>query len=271
MIFLFGSRSSKIDAFNLANCTCPNCQSVGTLNAVTFSKYFHIFFIPFMPIGNKTIAECSHCLKTFDGDASGEEIKNAIETHSKNSGRKRPIWQGCGCLIILLIIVLFFISTCVGLIMAAGSEDEEPNPLEIEYKKDFAKLTSAPQFSKDSTAYYLKNCLNLNLSSELDKQNYSYFTRIQGNKALILLKVNDMKKVRSEDRKQLIGIINDCLFDLDYMTGKELYIGVEGKWNTILVATPNANDLDGSFADEKLLYNFYMIENFDKKTDTINK
>ena len=88
MIFLFGSRSSKIDAFNLSNCACPNCQSIGTLNAFTFSKYFHIFFIPFMPIGTKTVAECSHCLKTYDGEKSGEKIKTAIENHSKISGKK---------------------------------------------------------------------------------------------------------------------------------------------------------------------------------------
>jgi len=271
MIFLFGSRSSKIDAFNLSNCACPNCQSIGTLNAFTFSKYFHIFFIPFMPIGTKTVAECSHCLKTYDGEKSGEKIKTAIENHSKISGKKRPIWHGCGCLVILLLIVIFFISTCAGLIMAASSEDDEPNPSEIEYKKDFAKLTSNPQFSKDSTGFYLKNCLDLNLSIELDKEKYKYFTRVEENKALILLEVSDMKKVKSEERKQLIGIIKDCLSGLDYMDNKELYIGVEGKWNPILVATPNANDLDGKFADITLLYKFYMNENFDKKTDTINK
>ena len=59
-------------------------------------------------------------------------------------------------------------------------------------------------------------------------------------------------------RKDIIDVIEDCLYEFDINKGiRKWYIGIEGKWNMVLIKTPNSEDLGGRFADEKKLLPFY--------------
>jgi len=266
MILFFGLRSSKSDSFKLNNCSCPNCNNSNTLNARTFFSYFHIFFIPFFPTGSSTVAECSHCLKTLKTNEASLEIRNAVEEHQKNYKRKTPIWQGCGCLVILSAVLLFLGIAFLSLFINVNTESKKKkDPFEIRYAEDLKKLSSDPDFEQDSISYVLKNCLNHKLTDELDKEKFKYYSHIDGENVLVLLKIDDIKKIKTNERKLLTEIIKDCIYTLKYIEGKQVYIGVEGHWNTILVTTPERSDRSGRFADRTLLFDYY------KSIDSINK
>ena len=47
---------------------------------------------------------------------------------------------------------------------------------------------------------------------------------------------------------------------MEYPELNEYYIGVDGKWNFLMVYTPNKKDLGGSLAYKKDLDRFYDVE-----------
>ncbi|WP_291870935.1 hypothetical protein [Maribacter sp.] len=74
----------------------------------------------------------------------------------------------------------------------------------------------------------------------------------------MLLRIKDLKNVAPKERKVIIDIVEDCLADMPYIHDiQEQYIGIEGKWNTVLVKTPTESDLGGRFADKNKLLSFY--------------
>ncbi len=75
----------------------------------TFSRYFHLFWIPIFPYRKEAVTQCNHCKrvlhkKQFTADLLGrrEEMKTNIKT---------PYWQfiGAGLLAALIISITFSI------------------------------------------------------------------------------------------------------------------------------------------------------------------
>lgn len=161
---------------------------------------------------------------------------------------------GCGCLSILLF--LFLIGYCGDTMLA----DKENDDLRITYlQQDMSRLKSAST-TEDPMAELVKQCVDIGVDSggEINKDAIKYFTRINGEKLLVLLEVRDLKGIKASSRKVIVQVIEECLEYLnEEMNIKKYYIAVEGKWNTLLVKTPNGSDLGGKFADDKLLLPFY--------------
>lgn len=107
MIF-FGTRSSNINNGQIINVDCPNCETNSTMIYSVFEKYAHVYWIPFFPIGRKTVTECNSCKRTFELKELSETIKNKIVREKEKSNFKSPIWMFSG-LFVVVGIVLFSI------------------------------------------------------------------------------------------------------------------------------------------------------------------
>ncbi|WP_420571068.1 hypothetical protein [Kordia sp.] len=206
----------------------------------------------------------------------GKDNRNVPSNNSNNSSQKPPNppkkgndggydkaannktrLKGCGfgCLgiIVLFTIIFYFVGSKI--------ESAEANDLRITYLKQDMKRLTSNLTEKDSLSQFVKMCLDIGVSeeNELNKDAFKYFTRRNGNKLLIIVEIRDMQDIEASTRKGIIEIIEECL---DYQddgenTIDEYYICVEGKWNTLLVKTPNGSDLGGKFANDQLLLPFY--------------
>ena len=69
----------------------------------------------------------------------------------------------------------------------------------------------------------------------------------------------------------MVKAIEECFEYLEYPNIDEYYIGVDGKWNMLMVKTPYVSELDGDFADHKNLYPFYddFGTELTRKTDSV--
>lgn len=259
MLIFFGTRGNKIGTAHLEGISCPHCNSTNTLSATKYGRYFHIFFIPIFPTSSRTIIECSHCYKSYDGDsflANNDKKEELIPA-------KRPIWHSCGCLLIFLLIAFSLVTKCTASLFGGNHKEEESkkdNPAYLEYKKDYAKMSSKIDCKTDSVSCAVREGLSLLLTDELHPDTYEYFSKIKDNKVLILVKIDEMKKIESSERKQFIDLIKKSAQLLDNMEDKQYYIGVDGRWNMVLVYTPYGSDLGGRFADDSYLLNFYKID-----------
>lgn len=269
MIFFFGTRSSNIGQKRLKNTTCSYCETQDSFVSATFGTYAHFFWIPIFPISKTTVAECSHCKKTYPKKEFTEQMLRSLEKEDTINPSKRPIWHGCGCLIIIGFILFSLISSAIGAIFYGDELDEKVNDVrKIELKADKKRVTSNLSFETDSISYAVQQCVNLSLDG-INTKKIKYASKIIDDKLMLILKVSDMKQIEKSSRKELVYSVEECLDALDYKSITEHYIAVDGNWNMLMVKTPNGSDLGGKFADEDLLLSFYSIENEESIEDEI--
>ncbi len=260
MLFFFGSRNSKISERKIRKTSCPNCQTQDSFVVTTFGKYFHFFWIPIIPLFKTHVAECSHCKKTYSKFEFTSEMNAALKKENQLNPIKRPLWHGCGCIILVVFFSIMLTISFYGVYMRANNPDAttvEKDARKELLANDLDKLSSILQRDKDSITIALKHCVDYDIESGIDTSKIEYFSSLKEDKILVLLRIKDLKNITATQRKVIIDIVEDCLTDIPYLNAKEQYIGVEGKWNTVLIKTPTESDLGGRFADKNKLLPFY--------------
>ena len=81
-------------------------------------------------------------------------------------------------------------------------------------------------------------------------------TKIQGSKALILVKMPKLKKVEKSERSEALDIIEIITNNQDDLKGKEKYIGVSGAISMMLIKTPTY-EKNSKLALTSELFEFY--------------
>ncbi len=59
-MIIYGTRSKQVNHESLME-KCPSCGSQNTVDMYIIQRYFHVFWIPFFPIGKVPVSQCSHC------------------------------------------------------------------------------------------------------------------------------------------------------------------------------------------------------------------
>lgn len=178
--------------------------------------------------------------------------------YDKKENNKKVL-KGCGIGCLAFVILFFGFSYWVG----SGMEDAESKDLRIKYfKQDMERLSSKVSEENIYTSL-AKVCIDSGVyfegsGKDVNKSNIQYFTRRNDKKLLILLKATDLQDVTASTRRVFVEALLDCFqYVEDRLEIEEYYILLEGKWNTLLVYTPEKSDLGGRFANEKLLLPFY--------------
>ena len=257
MIFFFGTRATAISRMRLNNTTCPYCDTQNSFTVTSFGKYAHFFWIPMFPYAKVHVAECGHCKRTYAQHEFTDQMRTSFANAQETQPVKRPIWHGIGCLLVLAFTALFTVLSVIGGVSSSGDDDAPIDPRKELLDKDIAKMTRSVSQETDSISWLVKTCLDYSLEDQLKMDEIRYYSRLENRKLLILLEVRDMKKIRASSRKELISAIEDCIDIMEWDSFSETYIGVEGKYNTILIKTPSDSDLGGRYADKEKLLPFY--------------
>jgi hypothetical protein len=201
-----------------------------------------------------------------ESEETPKQPEKPQEDGKKPSENKKYLKScGCGCLVLILAFA--------GLMYWANSivQEEERNDLRITYlKQDVARLTTDVPEENIITSM-VKTCIDSSIFFEsedknnkkeevevINKSEIEYFTRLNENKLLIILKVEGLGDVEASTRKVFVNALLECFSYVEDDLGiDEYYISLEGFWNTLLVYTPKESDLGGKFADNKLLLPFY--------------
>ncbi|MBG6128663.1 hypothetical protein IWQ47_000647 [Aquimarina sp. EL_43] len=105
-MIIFGTGSSTIHPKKLEGGSCPYCNTENNMWIQGYRKYFHVFWIPFFPIGKKVYSVCGHCKGAFEE----REFQNQQLTQSfndfKNNHIKTPWYHFTGLTILVMLIAL---------------------------------------------------------------------------------------------------------------------------------------------------------------------
>jgi len=122
--------------------------------------------------------------------------------------------------------------------------------------EDVAKLSASPTMETDSLSTKLKMIFDAIITDEMEPQGFSYFTKVKGDKALILVKIPTLKGLKKSERPKAVEWIEEYAATQPDLKDKELYIGVHGKYNMMLIKTPTDEE-NSRLALENPLYDFY--------------
>ena len=243
-MIIFGRRASNIGNFDTSSVKCQFCEELCSHRVSVFGKYAHIFWIPIFPIGKKAVAECTNCDKTIEQKEFSPELKQLYKDNK--SLAKRPFWHwlGLGVLAILIALISILIRTA------------EEDPRSDLYRSDKKTMTSNPTMDSDSISYKIKQVFDNFATAEINPYEFEYLTKIQGNKALILVKIPKFRKVEKEARGEALEMIKLVTDEQKDLKGKDKYIGVQGVVTMMLINTPTY-DQNSKLALTSELYEFY--------------
>ncbi len=257
-MIIFGSRGSKIGDLNIKGTTCSHCGQQDTQHISVFGRYFHVFWIPILAIGKKVYAECTHCKKTIEENAFPPELKQQYQAQSAQV--KRPIWHSLGCLGVAAIIGINIVLGIIAMIWGVNQKTDTRDTL---LRADLKKMIASPTFEADSVSFKLKQTFDKLDASTLNPSTFEYYTTVENNKILVLLKVPDLKKVPQEKRVHLTNIVEKLLDKQAGLAGKERYIGVHGTLNMMMIKTPSKED-NANLVISTPLWNFYGEKTVEK-------
>lgn len=86
-MIIYGYRAKTLGAESIT-APCSQCQH-GSATLWGFSRYFHIWYIPFFPFQKMFVLECQNCKKTSEKKDWPETVRNIIQ--SKAANFKTPI------------------------------------------------------------------------------------------------------------------------------------------------------------------------------------
>ncbi len=244
MIF-YGTKASNLGQ-QIINAKCDACNSQTKQKVTTFGKYAHIYWIPFFPIGRKSVSECQSCYKTIPNNQFNQNINQAYSLNKP----KVPIrhWSG-GIILALLISGIWF-----------KSATREIDPRQELLKAEEQKMTSTPDKELDSTSYLLKAYFDDFVAGEMQPENFEYHTQVDDDKLLVLVEIPTLKNLANDQKPLITQMINQLIDISEGIKDKQRYIGVKGNFVYDVGSTPVNGSGDISAKD---IYEFFgPKENF---------
>ncbi len=252
MIYIFGIRATRIGSFDIKNSKCEFCETGDTQRITVFGRYTHIFWIPIFPVGKKAVAECTYCKRTIGQKDFSPELRNLYKQNK--SKVKRPFWHWLGLGVIGFLIVL------ISIIGLNGETDPRYKLLD----KDEELMQENPTMETDSISYKIKQVFDENVADELNPEDFKYYSKVSGNKLLVLIQIPKLKKIKKEDRIEVLNMIEMIINSDQNLKEKEKYIGVKGRFTYLLIKTPDYTG-NSIVAYSDKLYDFYGAMPVEKK------
>ena len=103
MFFIFGIRYTFIVLEQMVN-ACEYCGAENSVYLNIFQRYFHIFWIPVLPLGKIGNTQCHHCKQVLEAKEMSDEYKAAYK--DLKSRAKTPIWTFAGLAVIIVLAIV---------------------------------------------------------------------------------------------------------------------------------------------------------------------
>jgi len=101
-MIIYGNKATKTGHQHLFNSKCSHCGTKGDMEMYTFSRYFHIFWIPFFPYKKEAVTQCGHCKKVMTKKEFSADLLSDYEEMKINA--KTPYWQFIGLALFAFLI-----------------------------------------------------------------------------------------------------------------------------------------------------------------------
>ena len=113
-MIIFGRSGEKlINQVPLSGASCPSCSVTESLFVVGFIRYAHVWYIPFVPGGKRTIVVCSHCQYAMQGREIPVNVASQVQQYREELKYPWYYWIGLMimvCFFLVIILLIYFAS-----------------------------------------------------------------------------------------------------------------------------------------------------------------
>jgi len=88
----------------LSSISCEYCEEVSDMEYNFLQKYFHLYWVPMIPLKKKTEVRCKNCGHTYEGKELTKDITVKLNRVKERYPIRTPLWAFSG----LIILTLFF-------------------------------------------------------------------------------------------------------------------------------------------------------------------
>ena len=101
-MIIYGNKATKTGHQSLFGTKCSNCDTKDSLEMYTFSRYFHIFWIPVFPYKKEAVTQCNNCKQILNKKEFSSALLSQYEEMKVSS--KTPYWQYIGLAVFGVLI-----------------------------------------------------------------------------------------------------------------------------------------------------------------------
>jgi zinc-ribbon family len=107
-MIIFGIKASSLFTHKIASESCTHCGTHDSVNVNVFQRYFHVFWIPFFPIGKTSVTQCDHCRHAL----RQHEMPASLQNYCKSASAKvkTHIWSFSGLFLFGVLLTCVIIS-----------------------------------------------------------------------------------------------------------------------------------------------------------------
>ena len=131
------------------------------------------------------------------------------------------------------------------------------DPREALLNADIDMMTVSPSETSDSVSFKMKMFMDFVLHEDMTPEDIQYYTKVEDNKALVLIKVPDFDDVELSERPEMINLMQSIVEGQEDLEGMDKYYCVLSGSNRIMLARSPQDSSYGAFASGDILYDFY--------------
>lgn len=109
-MIIFGTRSSNLKSNSTTTYDCDNCNTKNSVQFGFWTRYFHVFWIPFFPFSKKGVSQCRNCKQALYYNEMPQKMREGY--HAAAAETKSPFTHYIG-LILVGIAMLFIIVSVI--------------------------------------------------------------------------------------------------------------------------------------------------------------
>lgn len=91
-----------------AGTACPGCGQAGGLRSSIFTRYAHLYWIPFFPYEKPAVTECTHCQQTWTDKDLPAAVRAPVLALKRASKAPRGHYSGLGLVLLAGLAGVFF-------------------------------------------------------------------------------------------------------------------------------------------------------------------
>jgi hypothetical protein len=105
-MIIYGTKA-KLLKNEIANASCPNCNTANSIQMNVFQRWAHIFWIPFFPIGKAGVSQCLHCKQVLKLKEMPASLRLSYDNLKAQT--KTPVWTFSGIGVVIVIGIFAYI------------------------------------------------------------------------------------------------------------------------------------------------------------------
>lgn len=258
---IFGVRDSKLKSKPVAgNTTCSKCNSVGSFDVKGTASYFHLFWIPIIPLMNEIEFVCRNCGQHHYKKTAPKPLLASYNTMPL----KRPWWHFLvlaflAYKIVSLLIVLAYYEVD-SMIQKSENETKIENQNEErqfhleQLNADFANASNSPLFENDSISYLLHTKVDFG-NYEINGDEVKINSTVKNNMVLTLFQIDKFNIVETADQYLFLKDVRDII-NKSYEQPFNAFIGVKSSDGQLFVSSANSNIETYDFVKNSDYYNY---------------